>query len=69
MKPVLFSRRAALKSRPGNLTFALASLSQIAKADGVPAGAEGQDPPNLFAGGATRTFRWTAFARMRRRSD
>jgi hydroxypyruvate isomerase len=34
MKPVQFSRRAALKS--GLATTALATLSQIAKADGVP---------------------------------
>jgi hydroxypyruvate isomerase len=34
MKPVLFSRRAALKS--GLATTALASLSQIAKGDNVP---------------------------------
>jgi hydroxypyruvate isomerase len=34
MKPVLFSRRAALKS--GLATTALASLAQIAKADGAP---------------------------------
>jgi hydroxypyruvate isomerase len=40
MKPVLFSRRAALKS--GLATTALASLSQIAKADGVPPARKGR---------------------------
>jgi hydroxypyruvate isomerase len=40
MKPVLFSRRAALKS--GLATAALASLSQIAKAEGVPLARKGR---------------------------
>jgi len=40
MKPVLLSRRAALKS--GLATTALASLAQIAKADGVPLARKGR---------------------------
>jgi hydroxypyruvate isomerase len=40
MKPVLISRRAALKS--GLATTALASLAQIAKADGVPPARKGR---------------------------
>jgi hydroxypyruvate isomerase len=40
MKPILISRRAALKS--GLATTALASLSQIAKADGVPPARKGR---------------------------